>query len=187
MFCPQCGAQAEQQVKFCRSCGLKLSNHAQLLPRTREIDTKQMSPEEADREARLLKSIKALVVNLSLLPVSLALAFLVCLMFRLIDVAAKPKEEMIPLIILSFIFLTAHLYSSYRSIFNLIRSGFFDTFKKRLIRAEAILLDHRGYQSSDNMDLPPETNRISPHITALGVTEHTTHQLQQPATSSESH
>jgi uncharacterized membrane protein YvbJ len=80
MFCPQCGAQAEQQVKFCRSCGLKLSDHAQLLPRTRELDAKQMSPDEAEREVRLLKSTKALVVNVALLPVSLALVSLVFLM-----------------------------------------------------------------------------------------------------------
>lgn len=182
MFCPQCGAQAEQQVKFCRSCGLKLSDHAQLLPRARELDAKQMSPDEAEREVRLLNSTKALVVNVALLPVSLALVSLAFLMLRLVDTAARSKGEMIPLIILSAIFLTSHLYFSFRSIFNLFRSGFFDMFKKRLIRAEAILLDRPISYSADNPDLPPETNRISHHIT-----EHTTHQLQQPGINSESH
>jgi hypothetical protein len=39
-----------------------------------------MSPDEAEREVRLLKSTKALVVNVALLPVSLALVSLVFLM-----------------------------------------------------------------------------------------------------------
>jgi hypothetical protein len=60
-----------------------------------------LSPEEAEREVRLLKSTKALVVNLAFLPVSLALAFLVCLMFRSMDLGAHTKGEVIPLIILS--------------------------------------------------------------------------------------
>jgi hypothetical protein len=147
----------------------------------------RLSPEEAEREVRLLKSTKALVVNLAFLPVSLALAFLVCLMFRSMDLGAHTKGEVIPLIILSVIFLTTHLFFSCRSIYHLIRSGFFDTFKKRMIRAEAMLLDHPNSRSADNLDLPAETNRISPHIAALGVTEHTTHQLQQPAVNPESH
>ena len=180
MFCPQCGAQSEQQIKFCRSCGLKLSDHAQLLPRTHQTEAKQMSPEEAEHEVRWLKSTKALAVSSLLLPLSLALAVVAFLM----AISPGPRDKMIPIAAIIALVSFVHFCLGGLGFVNLVRSGFFKTFKKRLIRAEAILLDQPNSESIESLGRHPETSKISSHIAAVSITEHTTHQLQPSASDS---
>jgi hypothetical protein len=180
MFCPQCGVQAEQQTKFCRSCGLKLSDHAQLLPRTREAETRQMSPEQAERELRLLKGTKGLVISSAFLPLSFLLAFLVFMIS--IELGGSQRGPLMAISCTLVLLLFASFFVGSRGLFNLIRSEFFKTFKKRLIRAEAILLDQPN--STSNLETPSETNRISIPIERGSIVEHTTHELQSAASNS---
>ena len=68
MFCPQCGVQAEQQTKFCKSCGLKLADHVQLIAASREAETERMSPADAQRQLRWLKGTRTLALSPVLTP-----------------------------------------------------------------------------------------------------------------------
>jgi hypothetical protein len=172
MFCPQCGAQVEHQTRFCRSCGLKLSDHAQLLSGAREPETRQMNSEEAGRELRVLKGTKTLTISLVFLPISLGLAFL-----QFYIGAGRNSDPLILLVL--FLFISLGISSL--GLINLIRGGFFNTFKKRSIRAEAILLDQQDSLPKDSLDPSSETNRISPPIAGVSITEHTTRQLQPSA------
>ncbi len=44
MYCPKCGAQIEEAIKFCKSCGLKVTDHARLLEAQREADSEGEQP-----------------------------------------------------------------------------------------------------------------------------------------------
>ncbi|MDQ3010244.1 MAG: hypothetical protein M3X11_06040, partial [Acidobacteriota bacterium] len=64
---------------------------------------------------------------------------------------------------------------------NLLRGGFFKTFKERRIRAEAALLAQRGPQPRESFSLPVETDRISHRVEATSITEPTTRELRSAA------
>lgn len=181
MFCPQCGAQSEQHTKFCRSCGLKLSDHAQLLPRTSETEAHPISPQEATRAESLLKSAKAWALSSILLPINLALAFLAFLM----AISTVPREAMIPIIGLIVLLSCLHLCLGSLGFLQLIRSGFFSSFRQRLIRVATIWIDRSNLQPVNHPHLSPETNRISPRINSASVTEDTTLQIHPSASNPE--
>ncbi|HKX31453.1 MAG TPA: zinc ribbon domain-containing protein [Blastocatellia bacterium] len=175
MFCPQCGAQSEQHTKFCRSCGLKLSDHAQLLPRPPEVETQDLSPEEARRAQGLLKSTEASAIGSILLPINLALAVEAFVM----AVSPGPREALIPVVGLIALLSCIHFCLGGLGFLQLVRSGFFRTFKPRLIRAAAGLIGQSNRQPDHRPEPTPETERIFSHLNAASVTEDTTHQLQR--------
>src|SRR5262245_4844099 len=61
MYCPQCGIQTEQMTKFCKSCGLKLADHARLLEEPREAE--RMTQEQWRREKRLMTGVTRILVT----------------------------------------------------------------------------------------------------------------------------
>jgi hypothetical protein len=170
MFCPQCGAQAEQQTKFCKSCGLRLADHAQLITASRESDIGRMTQEEARRQLRWLKGTRSLLISTLMLP----------LITLLVGIAASshgPDAEIAGFI--SFFLICLWLGISGRGIINLVRGGFFKTYKERRIRAEATLLaPPTPVQPTENASLPPDTNRIYPRIEAVSIAEPTTRELR---------
>ncbi|MGH9836645.1 MAG: hypothetical protein ACREBD_16915 [Blastocatellia bacterium] len=169
MFCPQCGTQTEQQSKFCKSCGLKLTDHAQLIAASREAEIGRMSRDEAERQLRWLKGTRVLVIGSMSLPLSM-------LSLALAEAAHGWEREMFAIIafVLAFISLGAGGWG----LINLLRGGFFKTYKERRIRAEAALLAQPGSQPRESFGLPPETNRLLNRVEAVSVTEPTTRELR---------
>lgn len=169
MFCPQCGIQTEQQTKFCKSCGLKLAEHVQLIAASREAETERLSPAEAQRQLRWLKGTKTLALNTVLTP----------LLMLCVGIAASahgPEGEVFGFI--SFLLTCLWLGVNGRAFFHLLRGGFFRTYKERRIRAEAALLAQPIQPPRESVVLPPDTNRISPRIEAASITEPTTRELR---------
>lgn len=169
MFCPQCGTQTEQQSKFCKSCGLKLTDHAQLIAASREAEIGRMSREEAERQLRTLKGTRALAISAMLLPLAMFFVFLAGAMSGGDgEVAAA----------FAFVLLSLSLCGSVWGFINLLRGGFFKTFRERRIRAEAALLAQPNSQPRESFGLPPETNRFMNQVEAVSVTESTTRELR---------
>src|SRR5262245_66456239 len=61
MYCPQCGTQTEQRTKFCKSCGLKLADHARLLEEP--LESERMTQEQWRRERRLMAGFTLMMVT----------------------------------------------------------------------------------------------------------------------------
>src|SRR5215468_9602396 len=61
MYCPQCGIQTEQKTKFCKSCGLKLADHARLLEEPREAE--RMTQGQWRREKRMMAGVMLMMVT----------------------------------------------------------------------------------------------------------------------------
>lgn len=175
MFCPQCGVQAEQQTKFCKSCGLKLADHAQLIAASRDTEIGRMSREEAHRQLRWLKATRSLLGS----------ALMVPLIMLMLGIAASSNGGDAEIAGMITFFLTCiWLGINGRALFNLFRGGFFKTYKERRIRAEAALLAQPTVQPTvpqpqENFSLPPDTNRIQPRIEAGSIAEPTTRELRQ--------
>lgn len=177
MFCPQCGIQAEQQTKFCKSCGLKLADHVQLIAAAREAEPERLSPVEAQRQLRWLKGSKALTFGALLTPL--------LMIFAAISASGHgPEAELAGVI--TFALTCLWLGLSGRGIFHLLRSGFFKTYKERRIRAEAALLAQPAPQARESFLQPPDTNRISPRLEPTSIAEPTTRELRQASKHSES-
>ena len=169
MFCPQCGVQVEQQTKFCKSCGLKLADHAQLIAAARETEPERLSPAEAKHQLRWLKGSKALTFGALLTP----------LLMIFIGIAASergPEQELAAMV--AFAISCLWLGLSGRGIYHLLRSGFFKTYKERRIRAEAALLAQPATQPREAFFQPPTTNRISHQAEPVSIVEPTTRELR---------
>lgn len=175
MFCPQCGVQAEQQTKFCKSCGLKLADHVQLIAASREAETERMSPADAQRQLHWLKGTRALAFSIPLAP----------LLMMFIGIAASthgPDADIAGGI--AFALSCLWLGINGRGLFHLLRGGFFKTYKEKRIRAEAALLAQPLPQPRESFSLPPETNRISPRLGPTSIAEPTTRELRSVASNS---
>src|SRR5215510_8798721 len=61
MFCPQCVIQTEQKTRFCKSCGLKLADHARLLEEPHEAE--RMTQEQWRRERKMMAGITLMMVT----------------------------------------------------------------------------------------------------------------------------
>lgn len=171
MFCPQCGVQAEQQTKFCKSCGLKLADHVQLIAAAREAEPERMNPAEAQRQLRWLKGTRALLCNVLFTP----------LLMILIGVAASshgPDADIAGG--LAFGLSCLWLGVNGRGFYHLLRGGFFQTYKERRIRAEATLLAKPAPQLRESapLPLPPDTNRIPARFEPTSIAEPTTRELR---------
>lgn len=171
MFCPQCGVQAEQQTKFCKSCGLKLADHVQLIAAARDTEIGRMSREEARRQLRWLKATRSFLVSTLMVP-------LITLTVGIAADSNGPDAEIFGFI--SFFLICIWLGINGRALFNLLSGGFFKTYKERRIRAEAALLAQpTSVQQQESLSLPPDTNRIHPRIESASITEPTTRELRQ--------
>jgi len=177
MFCPQCGVLAEQQTKFCKSCGLKLADHVQLIAASREAETERMSPADAQRQLCWLKGTRALAFGLPLTP----------LLMMFIGIAASSHGSDAEIAgMIAFFLSCVWLGINGRGLFHLLRGGFFKTYREKRIRAEAALLAQPIHPPRESFSLPPETNRISPRLEPTSIAEPTTRELRQASKHSES-
>jgi len=174
MFCPQCGAKVETPVKFCRACGLKLSEHVQVLA-SAEVEAERENRERAECEVRQLKGTLAL-----------STFFLIMLLLPLLFVFAimtgGREGEMIA-VILAIIQCLSLLLGGW-GVYNLWRGDFFKTRKERLIRAEALLLEQTR-QTGRLASKPDTPAEVAPAFAShsspaaeRSVIENTTRELQ---------
>lgn len=173
MFCPQCGAQAEQSTKFCKSCGLKLADHARLLEEPREAE--RMSQAELQRDKRLTTGIVMMMVTV----LNLILFFVIFGSFMLANAnpgAVKAGSWML----LSF--LSSALLFGGIGIWNLISSGFFRNFRERQLRAELALIEQKRKALEGETQNPQASfPHPKPDAEAVSITENTTRELHPVA------
>ncbi len=173
MYCPQCGTQTEQKTKFCKSCGLKLADHARLLEEPREAE--RMTQEQWRREKRIITGIILTMVT----AFDLLLFLIIFGSITLPHLDGKPFQANL-IVLLIFLIVSAGLGAG--GVASLISSGFFKNFRERQLRAELALLDQKR-KELEEMDSPinqaiPQSPRIRTDAEMAGVTEHTTRELQ---------
>ena len=163
MFCPQCGAQTEQSTKFCKSCGLKLADHARLLEEPREAE--RMSEVQWLREKRLLTGVIMTLVSVF----DLVLFFIIFGTVALSNLGnpAFHKSGLITLLV----FLFASLLTAGIGVGNLIASGFFRNMRERQLRIELGLLEQRR-RALESESPKPQT---APHTRGREFGRHGTH------------
>jgi len=173
MYCPQCGIQTEQKTKYCKSCGLKLADHARLLEEPREAE--RMTQEQWRRERRMMAGVTlTLVTTLDLI------IFLI--VFGSITVShLEGKEFQANLtILLTFLFISLALGAG--GVVNLISSGFFKNIRERQLRAEIALLEQKRKaleeMNSHVNPVIPQSSRMKAEPEMIDVTEHTTRELR---------
>jgi cell division protein FtsB len=173
MYCPQCGIQTEQKTKFCKSCGLKLADHARLLEEPREAE--RMTQEQWRREKRMMAGVTLIMVT--------ALDLIIFLIiFGSITLAhLEGKEYKADLtVLLTFLFVSLALGAA--GVANLISSGFFKNIRERQLRAELALLEQKR-KALEEMNSPvnqaiPQSPRMKAGPEMIDVTEHTTRELR---------
>ena len=165
MFCPNCGTQTEPQIKFCKSCGHKLVEHARLFDNPEEI-------ERANAKERLLrKGIGAMIGSL----MATALYGLICGAILLFF----PNLSQGTWIGLWFMLMLVALFPGIIGLVQLVRGGYFKNFREQQLQAEVERLQERqkALQAKQQGELPAsETYSIE----APSVTEATTRELRVP-------
>lgn len=173
MYCPQCGIQTEQKTKFCKSCGLKLADHARILEEPREAE--RMTQEQWRREKRVMTGVTLTMVT------ALDLIIFLIVFGSITLPHLQGQEHRASLIVwLTFLFVSLALGAAGVAI--LISSGFFKNFRERQLRAELALLEQKRKALEELNSPGPQAIPQSPHMKAepkiIGVAEHTTRELR---------
>src|SRR5262245_40339699 len=173
MYCPQCGTQTEQKTKFCKSCGLKLTDHARLLEDPREAE--RLTQEQWRREKRMMTGVTLTMVTAFNLIIFLTIFGSVMLSHL------DGKEYHAGAIMLSSFLFTA-LVLGVSGVANLISSGFFKNMRERQLRAELALLEQKR-KALEEINSPvkqaiPESPRMKTEAETISVIEHTTRELR---------
>jgi hypothetical protein len=173
MYCPQCGIQTEQKAKFCKSCGLKLADHARMLEEPREAE--RMTQEQWRREKRMMTGVTLTMVT--------ALDLIIFLIvFGSITLPHLHGQEHRASLIVWLTFLFVSLALGAAGVATLISSGFFKNFRERQLRAELALLEQKRKAFEDLNSPTPQAIPQSPQMKAdpkiISVTEHTTRELR---------
>ena len=173
MYCPQCGTQTDQKTKFCKSCGLKLAEHARLLEEPREAE--RMTQEQ-------LRSEKRLMVGFTLMMVTAFDLLIFLIVFGSVTLShLEGREYQASLtMLLTFLFISLALGAA--GAFNLVSSGFFKNIRERQLRAELALLEQKR-KAFEEMNSPlnqtvPQSPRMKAQPEMVDVTEHTTRELR---------
>ena len=172
MYCPKCGAQAEQQTKYCKACGLKLADVAQLLEEPRDAERRHV---EERREKRLRTGVTLLIVTFFdlLLFLSIFAATTLPHLYSL-ENPWPFRASLITLVVL----LKASVITGGIGLFQLWRSGFFRNWRERQQRNDAALVSQpRSAISAGDESLKADFNWQPRAAEVVSVIEHTTHEL----------
>ncbi len=174
MYCPHCAAAAEASTKFCKSCGLKLTEHLRLL--AEQHGAEAGSVPEWLREKRMQTGIIVLLVSL----LNVLFFFLV---FGLTALNAASAAFRASGTIMLIVFLLTTLLTAGIGIGNLIAAGFFRNFRERQLRIELALLEQRRKKLASPPAARPTNALPQPdlHAAVPGITEHTTRELDPVA------
>jgi hypothetical protein len=173
VYCPQCGIQTEQRTKFCKSCGLKLADHARLLEEPHEAE--RLTHEQWRREKRTMIGVA----------LTMATAFdllLFLIIFGSITLSRLDGKDYQAGLIMLLIFLFVSLGLGAGGVASLLSSGFFKNFRERQLRAELALLEQRR-KELEEINAPinqaiPQSPRMKNEAEMFDVTEHTTRELR---------
>jgi hypothetical protein len=160
MYCPQCGALAEQPKKFCKACGLKLAEHAQLL--------------EDGEQAIVAK--KRLREGTSFLLAGLFAMLLQFLIYAGIMAGAGPDMPADQRFLVALTLLAGPLLCGVFGLVRLIRGGFFKNFQEQMLanKIEKLEAQRRKLEAQRGGQLNPPSFAAE----AVSITEHTTRELQ---------
>jgi membrane protein implicated in regulation of membrane protease activity len=173
MYCPQCGTQSEQKTKFCKSCGLKLSDHARLLEEPFEAE--RLTQEQWRSEKRMMTGVALAMATALNLIIFLAI-------FGSVTLPHLEGKAFQANLIMLLAFLLGSLAIGAISLANLISSGFFKKMRERQLRAELALLEQKR-KAIEEINYPinqatPSSPRIKTEVEAPSVTENTTRELR---------
>jgi hypothetical protein len=173
MYCPQCGTQTEQKTKFCKSCGLKLADHARLLEEPREAE--RMTQEQWRREKRMMTGVTLMMVTAFNLIIFLTI-------FGSVMLSQLSGDDYLPGLIQLLAFLLTSLALGAVGVANLISSGFFKNMRERQLRFELALLEQKRKaleEMNSFINQPvPDSPRMETEAETISVTEHTTRELR---------
>jgi hypothetical protein len=173
MYCPQCGIQTEQKTKFCKSCGLKLADHARMLEEPREAE--RMTQEQWRREKRMMAGVTLTMVT--------ALDLIIFLIvFGSITLSRLEGKEFQANLTVLLIFILVSLALGACGVASLISSGLFKNIRERQLRAELAMLEQKR-KALEEMNSPvnqaiPQSPRLIAEPEMIDVTEHTTRELR---------
>jgi hypothetical protein len=79
MFCPQCGQQSSDEIRFCPKCGLQLAPHAALLsvghtPARGAVAAQQSPPVRSAKRVQMRRAAKLMFFSVVLFPLFLGLS-----------------------------------------------------------------------------------------------------------------
>ena len=166
MYCPKCGAVAELQTKFCKSCGLRLVDHSQLLD---ELDNERGS--EDRRQIR--KGTKFLLASL----IAMTLNFVTT---DGLLIGANPSFPTAARIFMAVFLLATPLLVGAIGLAYLVRGGFFKKYREQQIEEEIEELEQKRKKLEAKKGLRLNPPAIT--VEAASVTENTTRELR-PANS----
>jgi|GEM_PF-1862950 len=170
MYCPQCGTQTEQQTKFCKACGLKLSDHARLLEEPREAE--RMSEAQVRREKQLMTG--TILTTVALFDLML---FFVIFAATTLPFVARP--QFLPSLLMLISFLAGSLIPGGIGVAKLVRSGFFKNLRERQLRYELALIEQKRKALEAGAEGTTLDITLSPRpAEAVSITERTTRELQ---------
>ena len=160
MYCPQCGALAEQPKKFCKACGLKLAEHAQLLE----------DGEHATAAKKLLRE------GTSFLLAGLFALLIMFLIYSGIMTGAGPDFPAHSRFMVALVLLAGPLLCGGVGLTYLIRGGFFKNFQEQALanKIEKLEAQRRKLEAQRGGQLNPPSFDGE----AVRITEHTTRELQ---------
>src|SRR5262245_54221010 len=173
MYCPQCGTQTEQKTKFCKSCGLKLADHARLLEEPREA--KRMTHEQWRRERRMTTGIILTMIT----AFDLIIFLIIFGSITLSHLEGKDYKSSLT-VLLTFLFVSLALGAG--GLANLISGGFFKNMRERQLSMELSLLEQKR-KALEEINSPinqaiPQFPRTKAEAEMIDVTEHTTRELR---------
>ena len=175
MFCPQCGILAEASMKFCRACGLNLSEYARSFMSPLQ-EPERESREQAEQEIRQVRGVRTLAAAYFSSLFTLLLLGLAAAVLRGGDL-----EKIGPVLIILYMLLSVLLGGW--GMYTLWRSKFFKTRKEHHITAYALLLEQRKTTGrlAPKPVMPPtvaETSNFHSPIVPISISEPTTRELQ---------
>jgi len=160
-------------TKFCKSCGLKLADHARLLEEPREAE--RMTQEQWRRERRLMGGVTLMMVT----AFDLIIFLIVFGSVTLSHLEGKGYQAGL-IMLLAFLFVSLALGAA--GVFNLISSGFFKNIRERQLRLELALLEQKRKaleEMNSHIDqATPQSPRMKAEPEMIDVTEHTTRELR---------
>lgn len=167
MYCPNCSAQIEHAINFCKACGLKVTDHARLLEEQREAESEGERPMR--RERRLMTGVVWTFVTAFDLLIFLTV-------FGAITLTQPIRPGFLWMLIS---FLAASLISGGLGVFNLARSGFFRELQERQLRYDLARLEKMQRALAAKSERTAVEARPAPRLAEpASVTEATTRELE---------
>jgi len=160
-------------TKFCKSCGLKLADHARLLEEPRESE--RMTQEQWRREKRLMAGVTLMMITAFDLIIFL-------IVFGSVTLSHLEGQGYQTGLTMLLVFLFVSLALGAVGAFNLISSGFFKNIRERQLRAELAMLEQKRKaleeMNSHINQAIPQSPRMKAEPEMIDVTEHTTRELR---------